>query len=340
MRKMKIFIIGITGLLGSESARALHKDGHTISGLTYNGTPSGLNLPDDIKIYTGDYVNMDESELVRLLKLQDALIFAAGIDERVKTKPPALDKFNKYNVHALERILKIAKENGVKHTVILGSYFTYFNEARPKLKLAENHPYIQSRLLQKEMAFSYSDENFDVALLELPYIFGIQEGRKPVWTFLIEMIHKMGKITYYPRGGSAMVTVRQVGEAVKGALYLNKGAKAYPISYYNLSWDEMLKVMHQAIGQPKRTIIHVPKFIYKRVMAYIYKKELKRGFEGGLNLGKFAIMHCSKQYISDETAKLLGVTPDDILKAIYDSALLSDEIIRQNKNVVEMKITE
>lgn len=340
MQKLKIYIIGISGLLGSESAKLLHNEGHYVGGLSLAEIPSGLYLDPTIKVDIGNYLKMDEDEIASLLHGYDALIFAAGLDERVKIKPPAFETFNKYNVDPLRKILKCAKKEGIRHTVILGSYFTHFNETRPHLKLAQNHPYIKSRLLQKEVAFSFASSSFDVAILELPYIFGVQEGRKPVWAFLIEMIHKMGKKTYYPRGGSAMVTVRQVAEAVKGALIMNKGANAYPISYYNLTWQEMLSVMHKAIGQPKRKIITLPNFIYKRVMTHIYKKDLKNGYEGGLNLGKFSAMHCSNQFIDNKVALSLGVTADDIHHAIYESARLSNEILSKNKKVVEMKVID
>lgn len=340
MHKIKVYIIGISGLLGSESAKLLHLDGHEIRGLSLDEIPSGLNLDTNIQIDIGNYLQMSETELAKLLNGSDALIFASGLDERVKIKPPAFETFNKYNVDPLQKILKVAKNVGIKHTVILGSYFTYFNETRPQLKLAKYHPYIKSRELQKEVAFSFVSDDFNVAIVELPYIFGVQEERKPVWTFLIEMIHKMGKRTYYPQGGSAMITVRQAAEAIKGTLLINKGAHTYPISYYNLSWKEMLTIMHKAIGEPKRKIVVLPKFIYKWVMHHIYKKDLKNGFEGGLNLGKFSDMHCSNQFISNETAIYLGVTPDDISQAIFDSARLSHEILMKNKRVVEMKVIE
>ncbi len=51
-----------------------------------------------------------------------------------------------------------------------------------------------------------------------PYIFGAQPGRKPVWLFIAQMIQNTkGKRLYYPKGGTTMVTVRQVGEAIAGA---------------------------------------------------------------------------------------------------------------------------
>ena len=42
---------------------------------------------------------------------------------------------------------------------------------------------------------SFADDNFNVAVLELPYIFGTQPGRKPVWVFLVESIRKMPGVT-------------------------------------------------------------------------------------------------------------------------------------------------
>lgn len=337
---MKIFIIGITGLLGSEAARQFLKAGHEVSGLTLADYPKDLDLPASVKLHVGSYLELSEAELTKLLKGCDGLVFAAGIDERIKTPPPALLTFNKYNVQPLKDILRIAKRVGIKHTVILGSYFTYFNRTKPQLNLAKTHPYIESRMLQQEVAFTFSDKNFDVAVLELPYIFGVQQGRAPVWTFLVEMLLAMKGATYYPRGGSAMVTVRQVGEAIVGALLTNKGANAYPINYYNVTWDAMLSAMHRALGEPKRRIIHVPRFIYKIVMRRIYKKDLKAGYEGGLNLGKFSVMHASNQFMPIEPSIKLGVRADDIFAAIYDSAKLSYDIIKNKEQTVTMTLSD
>lgn len=43
------------------------------------------------------------------------------------------------------------------------------------------------------MSFAY--DNFNVTVLELPYIFGTQPGRKLVWIFLVESIRKMPGVT-------------------------------------------------------------------------------------------------------------------------------------------------
>lgn len=130
------------------------------------------------------------------------------------------------------------------------------------MKLCEKHPYIRSRIDQENVAFSYADDNFDVAVLELPYIFGTQPGRKPVWVILIEQIKRMDKLpcTLYPRGGTAMLTVRQVGESIVGAAERSTGAKAWPISCYNMKWAPFLKIVYAARGMgDNRKIIGIPR---------------------------------------------------------------------------------
>ena len=52
-----------------------------------------------------------------------------------------------------------------------------------------------------------------VGVLELPYIFGTQPDRRAVWVIIIEQLQRFSKrpFTMYPKGGTAMLTVRQVG---------------------------------------------------------------------------------------------------------------------------------
>lgn len=37
----------------------------------------------------------------------------------------------KYNIDPVKRLMRLAKESGVRHTVILGSYFAHFNKIWP-----------------------------------------------------------------------------------------------------------------------------------------------------------------------------------------------------------------
>jgi len=336
---MKVMMIGGTGLLGSEGAAELIRRGHEVSTVALPPLPPGAILPQEMKVEFGNYMELSDEDLHRHFEGCQGFVFAAGVDERVEGPPPIYDLFKRYNITPLERLLRIAKECGVKHTVICGSYFSYFAKQWPKLKLTMWHPYIRSRIDQEEMAMKFADENFSVAVLELPYIFGTQPGRKPVWVFLVETIRSMKNATMYPGGGTTMVTVKQVGQAIAGALERTKGGVNWPIGWYNMTWKEFLAIVHKHMGMPGRKVRTIPKWMFTIGCRGIMKKQKAEGFEGGLHMVKFADLQCSEQFIDKSLGCVpLGVADDDIDAAIGDSIRLCMSILDgEVDNIVEMK---
>ncbi len=335
---MKVFMIGGTGLLGSEAARVLIERGHEVVSVALPPLPTGAVLPPEMKIEYGNYLEMSDDDIRGYMQGCDGFVFAAGVDERVEGPAPIYDLFKKYNIDPLNRLLTIAKECGVKHVAICGSYFAYFAKVRKELELTKWHPYIRSRIDQENAALSFADDNFDVAVLELPYIFGTQPGRKPVWVFLVEQLRAMKGATFYPKGGTTMVTVHQVGEALAGAIEYNKGGNAYPIGYYNMTWKEMLGIVHKYMGCPDKKIITIPTWMYAIGIRNILKEQKKKGIEGGLNLSKFTDLQCAKLFIDKELGcDKLKVTPDDIDAAIGDSIKLCIDVIDGKAEVIGMR---
>lgn len=222
---MKVFMIGGTGLIGSEVAKELIYRGHDVVSVALPPLPEGAVLPEKMEIQYGNYLEMSDEEIRKNMEGCEGFVFAAGVDERVEGPAPIYELYKKYNIDPMYRLLKIAKECGVKHVAICGSYFSYFAKTKPELELTKWHPYIRSRIDQEKAAMSFADDDFSVAVLELPYIFGTQPGRKPVWVFLVEQVMGMKKATMYPKGGSTMVTVKQVGQAIAGAIERNRGGK-------------------------------------------------------------------------------------------------------------------
>lgn len=336
---MKVCIIGGTGLLGSEAARQLIANGHQVKAIALPPLPKGAVLPPEMEIAYGNYMEMDDEQVKEMFEGCQGFVFAAGVDERLEGPPPIYDLYKKHNIDSIDRLLRIAKECGVKHSVICGSYFSYFAKIRPEQELTKHHPYIRSRIDQEEVAMKYAEDGFDVAVLELPYIFGTQPGRKPVWVFLVENIRAMEKATMYPKGGTTMLTVRQVGQAIVGALEKNKGGHIYPIGYYNLTWKELLTIIHKYMGTPDKKIITIPTFLFVLNGKKMMKEFAQRNIEPGLNMVKFADLQCSNQFIDKSLgSEMLGVTEDDIDAAIGESVKLSMDILdKKVKDVVDMK---
>ena len=337
---MKVFMIGGTGLLGSAAAELFIKKGHEVKTVALPPLPEGAPIPEEMEIVFANINDKTDDELREMMAGYDCFVFAAGIDERVEFPAPVYDAYYKFNIAPLKRILPICKEVGMKNAVILGSYFSYLAKQRPEMKLCEKHPYIRSRIDQEEVAFSYADENFDVAVLELPYIFGTQPGRKPVWVILIEQIKRMDKLpfTMYPGGGTAMLTVRQVGEVIVGAAEKSKGAKAWPISMYNQTWKEFLKIVYAARGMgDNRTIISVAPWMMRMGLGGVKKEYAEKGIESGIDVDGLADIMDVNLFIDRKYSVELGATEDDIKAAITDSIKVSQASYDGTVKLLEMK---
>ncbi len=345
---MKVLMIGGTGLLGSAAAQIFVDRGNEIKTLALPPLPEGAPLPKEMEIVFQDANKLSDDEVKDLMKGYDAFVFATGVDERVEFPAPVYDAYYKYNIAPLERFLPLAKEAGIKSVVVCGSYFSWLAKKKPEMNLCEKHPYIKSRIEQEKVCEKYADSNFSVGVLELPYIFGTQPGRKPVWVILIEQLQRFEKmpVTLYAAGGTAMLTVRQVGEAIVGATEqmlaaAEKGEgkfRAYGISCYNYTWSKFLKIVYRAMdGIEDRKIIGVPKAAFKAFGLVMRKDYAKRNVDSGIDPVGLADIMDLNLFIPTDDCKELGCTPDDIEKAIFDSIALSKASFEGKQNLVEMK---
>ncbi len=340
---MKICMIGGTGLLGCEAAKQMIAKGHQVSTVALPPLPEGAPIPEEMEIIFKDINKASDAELEDWLRGADAFVFAAGVDERVEFPHPVEEYYHKYNIAPLERIFPICKKVGVKHATVLGSYFAYLSKQHPeRTDLRKKNPYFRSRLAQEKFCEDSCTDDFTVDVLELPYIFGTQPGRKPVWVILIEQIKMMDKwpFTMYPAGGTAMLTCRQVGEVICGSATRTdaKGFNAFPIAMYNMKWKPFMKIVYNARGMgADRTIISVPPIAMKFGVIKMYKHYKDNGIEPGMSPFSVADVMDLDIFIDDYYAKMLGATPDDIEAAIFDSIKISEAAYNGTLKLLEMK---
>ena len=96
---MKVFMIGGTGLLGSETARVLIERGHEVTSVALSPLPQGAVLPPEMKIEYGNYLEMSDDKIREYMTGCEGFVFAAGVDERVEGPAPIYDLFKKYKVN-------------------------------------------------------------------------------------------------------------------------------------------------------------------------------------------------------------------------------------------------
>jgi len=301
MDKQKALIIGGTGYLGYHICRELIEKDYLVTAISIDDVPQNF-LPAEVTIKKADLNKITDPELEELFRNHNYFIFAAGLDDRFTPKKPAFDKFYKANVESVVRLISIAKKAGVQKNVILNSYFAYFNRIWPEMHLADKHPYITSRLLQQQKSFATAGDNMPTAVIELPYIVGVTPTKGSLWSGLIKYVNSKGKYKFYTHGGTAVVSVRNVGLAIANAIELTTENTCYQVVDVNLSWAEWLNSLKKDKNRQIK-VIYIPNFLVKIGAAFLKITQLIKGEESGLNVVDFIDLQTKNTFLPIEESK-------------------------------------
>jgi dihydroflavonol-4-reductase len=258
---VRVLVVGGTGFLGYHAVLELRRRGHDVRVMALPPLPVGL-LPPEVEVTLADLTRLDDTTVAEMLAGVDALVYAAGVDERTVAPEPARDFFVRGNVVPTERLVRLAREAGVKHGVVLGSYFAYFDRIWPERKLSEKHPYIYSRQEQARRAIEAAGKKLKLCVLELPYIFGSMPGKVPLWEPLVAYVRSSVPLVC-TRGGTNMVSVKQVAEAIAGALERGKGGWCYQIGDENHTWVEILQMLGAIVGRENNDVTVLPDYVFR-----------------------------------------------------------------------------
>ena len=274
-------------------------------------------LPPTVVTKLVDLNSLSDDNARHLLEGKDAVVYAAGADDRVLPRSPAYPFFYQANVVPFVRLVKLAREVGVKCGVLLSSYFAYFDRIWPEKRLSDYHPYIRSRREQAAQAFEAAEPGFDLMVLELPFIFGMMPGRIPLWAPLIDYICSPFPLVY-TRGGTNAISARRVGEAIVGAV--ESGVRGrYVIGDENITWADQLSRLCDLTGQRKR-LWYVPPGIIKAVMIALKFNHQSQGKEAGLDPVKITEILTSDLYFDPISSReMLGYGGGDLNQALKDT---------------------
>ena len=316
--KLKILLIGGTGFLGYYATKELLACGHQINVLSLPPEPPPGLFPEEVEIHLADMSSLSDEHLQSLLRGNDAVVFAAGVDDRVTPRKPAYPFFSKHNVESVRRVFTLARAAGVRRGIVLGSYFAYFDRIWPEMNLTIHHPYIRSRVEQAGAAIDAGGNDMIVSVLELPYIFGSMPGKIPLWKPLISYVASPFPLVY-PTGGTACVSVTQVAQAIRGAVEHGEQGKCYPIGGTNLTWIQLLEEISRLAGKPKR-VITLPTWLVK-VGAWCLKAvhDIK-GLESGLEPVAFIDLQIRNTFIDPHISQsALHYSNEDLTQALTDT---------------------
>jgi nucleoside-diphosphate-sugar epimerase len=312
----KVVIIGGTGFLGYHAARALAARGWQVTAVARRPPPPGL-FPLAVRAEIADAERLSSDQARALVQGHDALVFAAGADDRSVPRAPAYPHFHRANVETAARLIAAARDAGLRKAVLLGSYFAHFARQWPELRLAERHPYIRSRCAQEEACLGAAAPSVELAILRLPYIFGAMPGRPPLWKPLIAYLART-PLVLYTRGGSNAVAVERVAEAIAGALE-RPSAGVHLVGDENLTWAALLRRLLRRLGRRKR-VITLPTALVSLAALGVRVAHRLRGKEGGLDPAAFVALQTRETFFDPGPARTaLGIGSGGLDEALAET---------------------
>jgi nucleoside-diphosphate-sugar epimerase len=316
--KQKVVVIGGTGFLGYYAVKEFIRRGHSVTIVALPPLPEEGLFPKEVNIILANIDKLDDSSIMDILKGHDAIVFAAGADDRVIPRAPAYEFFYQANVRSCKRVLSLARQSGIKRGVILSSYFLHFDRTWPEERLSEHHPYIRSRKEQAQQSMDVSMPDLQLMILELPYIFGSMPGRTPLWKPLIGYINSRYPL-FYMRGGTNMIAVEHVGEAIVGAIEKGKAGHSYTVGDENLTWVEFLERILSILGKKKRIVI-LPTWTVRLGLRLVELQHRLRARESGLDPVRFAAVQTRNTFFDPApAAEGLGYGRGNLEEAFKDT---------------------
>ncbi|MDH6577366.1 NAD-dependent epimerase/dehydratase family protein [Kitasatospora sp. MAP5-34] len=318
MDARRALVVGGTGFIGRYVVAELLQRGYRVSVLSRRCFVEDATH----ELVRGDTEQLDEDGWAELLAGHDAVVFAAGRDDRTVPPAPAAPYFHQGNVAPVERLAAAARRMGCRSLVVLGSYFTAIDRQRPQLALANRHPYIRSRVEQAAAARRAAGPELPVAVLEIPFVFGASPGRPSLWAPAGPLLRSRLPL-FAPPGGTAVVPVRAVAQAAAGAVE-RRAAGDYPVAAENLGWAQLVERMALAAGRPGPVRVHsMPASVLHAAMRGVGVKHRLRRLEPGLSARLVGPLLTSDLFLDPSVCRdELGVVAggsDELDEAIRDS---------------------
>ena len=284
----KIFIVGGAGFLGYHTCLEIVKREYNVTALAMPQEEVSDTLADKVAIQRADIDTASDEHLISLFSGHDALVYAAGPDDRIKFEPGvnATEFFQKHLADRTERVAKLAKQSGVKKFLIYGSYFSYANNheiAGIKKGGLERHPYVKARVDQFNRAKALGDENFAVAVINIPYVFGTAPGKEPIWrNVFIERFGQMPKI-YYGNGGTTLISAKKIAVCAAQALEFAEHGDELAVGSRNMKFKPLIEQLMREAGVDK-PVGTVPNWMMNIVMGQEARRAKKANIDSGLSI--------------------------------------------------------
>lgn len=300
---MRVLVIGGTGFIGYHAVRALQSSGEEVVVMCRDIASVTELFGAGVCAIPGDIGKLQSDDYRELLDGFDAVVFAAGVDERSEVQGDAEDYFHRANVVPCEALFKAIPQTRVRRAVLLNSIFAWYDHQRPDMQLAGKHPYIRSRVEQDRVSHA-AIANSDCVLvtLQVPWVFGSAPHRESQWSTLVNFVRGAAPLMCI-RGGASMLSVQAVAQAICGALHYPTASLSMPVGDENLTYSALMQRLCQLVGRKDSHVVPVSDGFFRDITALGDFFGKLFGKQSGIDLNGIAELLCEEIFIDVAASK-------------------------------------
>lgn len=318
---MKVLLLGSSGLLGHNVLQRLVADGHEVVALVRR--PDSIRLPvNGFEVRIGSPT--DSLTLSNAANGCDAIINCAGMTDMSRLH---YQEYEEVNHNLCERIVETATNLGIKtlvhvstvNTIGYGSPSQPADEQTPMMPPFTKSYYAISKRHGEKLIMDYAHDFADrchVVVINPGYMIGPMDVKPSSGRLLLAAYGK--RLMVAPKGGKAVVDVRDVAGAVVNALTRGQNGHRYIAinSHGHLTIKELYLLQARIMGYCQK-VVELPNWLLS-VAGALGDVLRAMGVRTELSTRNVRQLMVRENYSNQHAIKDLGLTESPIEEAIKD----------------------
>jgi len=280
MKKLKVFVTGADGMLGSNICQQLINQGYHVKAMVLPSRNKSVLNEMALEIVKGNI--LDIHFLEQQMKHCDFVIHTAALTH---VWPRRSKTVMQVNYEGTKNVMKIAGKLKLKRMVHIGTASSFGNGSKEKPGNETSQynlgryglDYIESKYLsQKLLLKNYIDHGFPVIILNPTYMIGPYDSGPSSGKMIIELLKD--SLPGYCNGGKNFVCAADVATATVNALSIGKLGECYIVGNENLNYKEFFNKVCKLYNK-KFQLVKVPTILvqtlglYNSIVARIFNKK-------------------------------------------------------------------
>jgi dihydroflavonol-4-reductase len=324
----KVLVTGANGLLGSNVASQLTKQGYNVVAVVRKGS-NQLALK-------GIPCEIIECNLTNVADVEKAIFgcdYVVHCAANTQQKPNKLEAFKKINIDATSILIRLSKQHKIKRFVFVSTANCFTNgtiqnpgdESKGFMPWLKNSGYAYSKYLAQQMVLNEVKENNFPAIVVAPtFIIGPRDAKISSGKLLMHGINK--RVVFYPPGGKSIVDVDYAAEAIVNSTKMGKIGESYLLSGENLTYKQIFKKISKH-SDKKTLLLQIPKWFLISIAHIFSSIEIIFRVPLALNKTNQRLLRLDNYFSNKKAVEQLGLNETNAEHAIDKSI----QWFKQNK---------